>query len=91
MYKILVKILGKKFACKLGFHNWIVIKSIRLSNIIFLLKKHNKLLNKINYDLDYDYIVYDRKCKNCNKEDFNIDITKKIITEKIIKTLKTKL
>lgn len=83
MKKLLKRILGKKISCKLGLHNWKVIKSIKLSNIIFSIKKHHQSLSKVNYDLDYDYIVYDRECIDCKLQDFNIDKTKKVILNKL--------
>ena len=88
--KISRKILGKKLSCKLGFHDWKVIKSIRLSNLVFLIKKHSELLNRVNYTVDKDYIVYDKECKNCGKKDLNIDITKELLIEHISELLKTK-
>lgn len=88
--KIYRKILGKKLSCKLGLHDWKVIKSIRLSNLIFLIKKHSELLNKVNYTINDDYIVYDRECKRCGKKDFNIDDTKALLIEHISDMLKSK-
>ena len=88
--KISRKLLGKKLSCKLSLHDWKVIKSIRLSNIVFLIKKHSELLKKVDYQLDDDFVVYDKKCKICSKEDLNIDITKELIIKKMKNLLKAK-
>jgi len=83
MKKLLKKVLGKKLSCKLGLHDWKVIKSIKLSNVIFLIRKHYQLLSKVNYDPEYDYIIYDRECLHCQLQDFNIDETKKVVLNKL--------
>lgn len=79
--KISIKLLGKKLSCKLGIHEWKVIKSILLSNLIFLIKKHSELLNKVNYKINSDYVIYDRECKHCGKKDLNINDTRKILIQ----------
>jgi len=91
MKRILKKVLGKKLSCKLGLHTWKVIKSIKLSNIVFLVRKHHSVLEKVNYIPDKDYIVYDKECRNCKLQDFDIDITKKLIIEKLNTVLTNKI
>jgi len=78
----------KNIFCLLGIHKWGVVKKISASSLIFLLKKNKGILKKSTYELREDYTVEDRKCLRCPKKDFEIGETKKLLEEKLSKTLR---
>lgn len=90
MKKLFKRLFGKNLSCKIGFHNWKTVKSIKLSNLIFLVKKQNKVLNNVNLYIDFDYIVYDRTCQDCGVKDFNIKSVFNSLKDRMFKQLKNK-
>jgi len=80
----------KSVRCKIGFHNWQVVKSIKLSNLIFIIKKHKPILKNVNLNYDFDYLVTNRECKECGVKDFEIDNTKKVLEEEMFTIINLK-
>ncbi len=63
----------KNIRCRSGMHNWQTFKSIRISNLIIIIKIHNPILKKVNIDYGNNYIVKNRQCIDCDTEDFELD------------------
>jgi hypothetical protein len=80
----------KKISCKIGYHNWHVIKSIKISNLIIIIKKRKPILKNVNLKYEQDYIVTNRECKDCPAKDFELDHTKKVLEEKMFELIKIK-
>jgi len=80
----------KSIFCLVGIHHWRRIKSIKASNLIFLIKKYSNILGNSKYKINDDYIVEDRKCSKCDIKDLKIEVTKKYFEELLIQHLKLK-
>ena len=69
-------------------HKWKIEKSIKASNLILLIKKHKAILKRSTFELEKDYVVEDRKCARCGKENFEIGDTKKLFEQELANNLK---
>jgi len=81
----------KNIFCIFNIHKWEVTKSIRASNLIFLIQKTKKILKRSTYELENDFIVYDKTCKRCKKQNSEIKETRKMLEEKLTENLRKKI
>jgi len=86
-----IKKIIKDIRCKIGRHDWKTIKSIKISNLIFIIKKHKPILKNVNLGYDTDYIVKNRKCKICGAKDYELDHSRMVLEEKMFSKIKIKL
>lgn len=80
----------RNILCFVGIHKWKIVKSISASNLLFLIKKKRQFLNKIKYDIDKDFMIYDRECIFCSKKDYNINRAKEILIKNMLDLIKFK-
>lgn len=80
----------RNILCFIGIHRWKIVRSISASNLLFFIKKKKQFLNKIQYNIDKDFMIYDRECIFCSKKDYNIDETKKIFIKNMLNLIKFK-
>jgi len=80
----------KNILCYFNIHKWKTKKTVKASNLIFLLKKSKGILKRSTFKLDKDYVIEDKECIRCGKETFEINDTKKYLEEMLVKSLKKK-
>ena len=80
----------KNIRCKMGLHNWKSVKSMKLSNLVIILKIRNPILKKSNFNYGPDNIIKNRICKNCGTKDYKLDHAKKTIKKKMLDSIKMK-
>jgi hypothetical protein len=85
-----MEIVVKNLLCKIGLHKWNTIKSMKVSHIILLLKRHSQVLKNVNVKIENDYIVKDRICLKCGETDYEIQSTKEYYKTKMLLLIKAK-
>lgn len=81
----------KNIRCKIGLHNWKTVKSMKISNLVIILKIRTPILKKVNIDYGPDGIIRNRKCIDCKTKDYELDHARIILKKKMLDKIEMKI